>query len=131
MQVITEVNSAVHVADIESEPTKRAFTRKELQALFDYADEQVDRKRALGRKGWMSAFRDATLLKVAYSYGTRRTETQMLDVADFGRNPQGRSSASTASSMSGTARPRRGHRPNVAGVDGVALDGRGPRAVVR
>jgi site-specific recombinase XerD len=88
VQVITEMNSAVHVADIESEPSKRAFTRKELQALFDYADEQVERKRALGRKGWMSAFRDATLMKVAYSYGTRRTETQMLDVADFGRNPE-------------------------------------------
>jgi len=89
VQVITEANSAVHVADSESEPTKRAFTRAELQALFDYADEQVARKRALGRKGWMAAFRDATLFKVAYSYGTRRTETRMLDVADFGRNPEG------------------------------------------
>lgn len=87
MQVITELNAAAHVADTESEPTKRAFTRAELQALFDHADEQVARKRALGRKGWLSAFRDATLLKVAYSYGTRRTETRMLDVADFGRNP--------------------------------------------
>jgi integrase/recombinase XerC len=26
---------------------------------------------------------------VAYSFGTRRTETTMLDVADFGRNPDG------------------------------------------
>ena len=112
VQVITEMNSAVHVADIESEPRKRAFTREELQALFDYADEQVERKRALGRKGWMSAFRDATLMKVAYSYGTRRTETQMLDVADFGRTPKRRSSASTASSTSDTARPNEGHHPS-------------------
>lgn len=89
VQVITEVNSAAHVADSESEPRKRAFTREELQALFDHADEQVARKQALGRKGWMSAFRDATLLKAAYSFGTRRTETRMLDVADFGRNPDG------------------------------------------
>jgi integrase/recombinase XerC len=89
VQVITEVNSAAHVADTESGPRKRAFTRVELQALFDYADEQVDRKRALGRKGWMSAFRDATLIKVAYAFGTRRTETRMLAVADFGRNPEG------------------------------------------
>ena len=88
VQVINEVNAAAHVADTESEPGKRAFTRVELQALFDHADEQVARKRALGRKGWLSAFRDATLLKVAYSYGTRRTETRMLDVADFGRNPE-------------------------------------------
>ena len=89
VQVINEVNSAAHVADSESEPSKRAFTRDELQALFDHADEQVTRKRALGRKGWLAAFRDATLMKVAYSYGTRRRETQMLDAADFGRNPDG------------------------------------------
>ena len=89
IQIIHEVNAAAHVAEVESEARKRAFTRAELQALFDYADEQVEVKRALGRKGWLSAFRDATIFKVAYGYGTRRTETQMLDVADFGRNPEG------------------------------------------
>jgi hypothetical protein len=41
----------------------------------------------LGRKGWLPAFRDATLFKVAYGYGLRRNETRMLDLADFGRNP--------------------------------------------
>lgn len=90
VQVINEVNAAAHVADSEAEPSKRAFTRDELQALFDHADAQVTRKRALGRKGWLAAFRDATLMKVAYSYGTRRRETQMLDAADFGRNPDGK-----------------------------------------
>lgn len=88
VQVITELNAAAHVADSEAEPTKRAFTRPELQALFDYADEQVERKRALGRKGWMAAFRDATILKTSYAYGLRRNETRMLDVGDFGRNPE-------------------------------------------
>lgn len=89
VQVINEVNAAAHVADSEAEPSRRAFTRPELQTLFDYADEQVARKRALGRKGWLPAFRDATIFKVAYSYGCRRNETRMLDVADFGRNPNG------------------------------------------
>ena len=89
IQVVNEVNAAVHVADIESEPSKRAFTRSELQTLFDYADEQVLLKRSAGRKGWMSAFRDATMIKIAYGYGLRRNETRMLDVADFGRNPDG------------------------------------------
>ena len=32
-------------------------------------------------------FRDAVAMKVAYGFGLRRTETQMLDVADFGPNP--------------------------------------------
>lgn len=90
VQVINEVNAAVHVADSEAGPARRAFTREELQALFDYADEQVARKRALGRKGWQAAFRDATAFKVAYGFGLRRNETRMLDVVDFGRNPAGR-----------------------------------------
>jgi site-specific recombinase XerD len=36
------------------------------------------------------AFRDAALFKVAYSYGLRRREVQMLDTADFGPNPHAR-----------------------------------------
>jgi integrase len=66
---------------------RRAFTVAELQALFDYADDQVAQSRAAGRKGWLSLFRDATLFKVAYSYGLRRREVAMLDLADFGTNP--------------------------------------------
>ena len=42
-----------------------------------------------GRKGWLPAFRDAALLKTAYAFGLRRNETRMLDVVDFGRNPEG------------------------------------------
>ena len=88
VQIITEVNAAQHVADVESEPRKRPFTRRELQDLFDYVDEQVDHKRAQGKKGWLATFRDATILKTAYAFGLRRTETAMLDVSDFGRNPE-------------------------------------------
>ena len=88
IQIINELNAAQHVADVESGPGKRAFTRHELQDLFNYADEQVAIKRAQGKKGWLSGFRDATILKTAYSFGTRRTETQMLDLSDFGRNPE-------------------------------------------
>jgi integrase/recombinase XerC len=87
VQVVHEWNSAVHVQDAESDPARRAFTRTELQAFFDHADEQVAVIRAAGRKGWLPAFRDATLFKVAYAYGLRRNEVRMLEVADFGRNP--------------------------------------------
>jgi integrase/recombinase XerC len=87
VQVIHEWNTAAHTQDVESDPSKRAFTPGELQAFFDYADDQVERARAAGRKGWLPAFRDATLFKVAYGFGLRRREAQMLDVADFGRNP--------------------------------------------
>jgi integrase/recombinase XerC len=89
VQVVHGWNTAVHVADAEADAGKRAFTRKELIALFDHADEQVDRIRRTGRKGWLPAFRDAVLLKTAYGFGLRRNETRMLDTVDFGRNPDG------------------------------------------
>lgn len=43
--------------------------------------------RVAGHKGWVPAFRDATLFKVAYSFGLRRNEVRMLDSTDLGRNP--------------------------------------------
>lgn len=79
----------MHVADAEADAGKRPFTRRELIALFDHADEEVSRIHDAGRKGWLPAFRDAVLFKTAYAFGLRRNETRMLDVIDFGRNPQG------------------------------------------
>jgi hypothetical protein len=102
--VVHEGNAATHVQEADARPEKRAFTLDELQNFFDYADEQVTRAR--DRKGWLPAFRDATLFKIAYSFGLRRNETRMLDVVDIGRNPQDPSSATTAHSTSASARPR-------------------------
>ena len=48
---------------------KRAFTKQELQDFFDHADDQVALIAASARKGWLPAYRDATMFKVAYSYG--------------------------------------------------------------
>src|ERR1039457_6929162 len=69
VQVVHEWNAAGHVQDAEGDPSRWAFTRDELQAFFDYADSQAARIRAAGRKGWLPAFRDATLFKVAYGWG--------------------------------------------------------------
>ncbi|WP_053682523.1 tyrosine-type recombinase/integrase [Streptomyces sp. WM4235] len=90
VQVVYEWNAAAHADEAEGEPERRAFTRPELEAFFDHADEEVLRVRGKGRKGWLPAFRDAPLFKAAYAYGLRRNETRMLDLTDFGRNPQGR-----------------------------------------
>lgn len=89
IQVCHEWNTAVHMQECEAEAPKRAFTRDELQAFFDHADDEVSRVRGRGRKGWLPAFRDAMLFKTAYAYGLRRNETRMLDTADFSRNPEG------------------------------------------
>ena len=61
VQVVHEWNAAVHVQDNESDAKKPAFTRAELHAFFEHCDSEVARIRAFGRKGWLPAFRDATL----------------------------------------------------------------------
>lgn len=86
VQVFHEWNTARHTSEHEARPQVRPFTRDELQGFFDFADDQVARARKLGRKGWVSAFRDAALFKVTYAWGLRRREVAMLDVADFSRN---------------------------------------------
>ena len=68
-QVFFEWNTAVHVQDNEQSPTKRAFTKRELQDFFDHADDQVSLIAASARKGWLPAYRDATMFKIGYSYG--------------------------------------------------------------
>jgi site-specific recombinase XerD len=87
VQICHEWNTATHVAVSEGRPERRPLTRDELQAIFDAADEMVAEIARSGRKGWLAAFRDATLFKVIYGWGLRRREAAMLDVADFSANP--------------------------------------------
>jgi hypothetical protein len=99
-------------SESESKPSKRAFTRLELQVLFDYADEQVARKRALGRKGWLSAFRDATIFKVAYGYGTGVTRPGCGTSLTSAATLTGKSSVTTGSVTSAMAKQDLGRSPN-------------------
>ncbi|RUQ09850.1 MULTISPECIES: tyrosine-type recombinase/integrase [unclassified Curtobacterium] len=87
VRVINDWNTARHVQDVEHGGGRRAFTRGELQSLFDVADDDADRIARLGRKGWMTAFRDATVLKTAYMFGLRINEVRHLQTVDFTRNP--------------------------------------------
>ncbi|MGH3920414.1 MAG: tyrosine-type recombinase/integrase [Pseudonocardiaceae bacterium] len=82
-----EWNTIAHLNDYEGRPEARPFTRGELQRFLDYADDQVERAVAAKRKGALAAYRDATVFKVIYGWGLRRTETAKLDLADWGRNP--------------------------------------------
>jgi integrase/recombinase XerC len=78
VQVCHKWNIAVRVADYEGRPGRRPFTRTELQAFFDFADAQVAAVRAASRKGWLAAFRDATLFKVTYAWGCDGGRQQCL-----------------------------------------------------
>lgn len=85
--IFHEWNTVAHLSDYEGSPEARPFSREELQAFFDYADDQVERAANSGHKGTLTAYRDATLFKVMYGWGLRRTECSKLDVVDWGRNP--------------------------------------------
>jgi integrase/recombinase XerC len=87
-QPFDERNLIVHVDDWEADPARRALTVDELQAFFDFCDEQVRGRRALRRKGSLAALRDSAMFKVCYGWGLRRAELVGLDVADFHRNPR-------------------------------------------
>lgn len=86
-QIAFEWNTPRHTADDAVPPGRRAFTLRELQSLFDYMDDLVDREHAVGSKRWLPALRDAIAFKLCYAYGLRRREVSMLDVHDFGPNP--------------------------------------------
>ncbi len=65
-QVFFDWNTAPHVQEYDGGPTKRPYTREEISALFDHADDEVERIGKSGRKGWQAAYRDAVMMKVAY-----------------------------------------------------------------
>ena len=109
-----EWNTAAHVSEFEGRPGRRALTAEELQRFFDYADDQVDRVAATGRKGTLAAFRDATLFKVAYAWGLRRRELVMLDVADLHRNAQAPQFGSFGALHVAMGRRRAAVRPSAA-----------------
>lgn len=86
-QVCHEWNTVAHLNDYEGSPARRPLSYDELQRLFDYLDERVDRVAGSGRKGALTALRDAQMIKTAYAFGLRRNELCRLDVADLRPNP--------------------------------------------
>lgn len=89
-QVFFDWNTAPHVQAYDGRPAKRPYTRKELDALFEHADMEVERIGKSGRKGWQAAYRDAVMMKIAYGYGLRFNELRHLQTVDFARNPHAR-----------------------------------------
>ena len=86
-QVCHEWNTVAHLNDYEGRPGRRPLTYDELQVLFDYLDDRVERVARSGRKGALAALRDAQMVKTAYAFGLRRNELCRLELADLRPNP--------------------------------------------
>lgn len=76
----------VHRQEGPASPGKRPFSPDELQAFFDFADDEVERILRSGRHGALAAYRDAVAFKTMYAWGLRRRELCHLKVVDFSRN---------------------------------------------
>src|SRR5437588_861449 len=123
--VCHEWNTIAHLNGYEGRPEARPFSREELQLFLDYADDQVERAVRARRKGALAAYRDATLFKVIYGWGLRRTETSRLDVADWGRNPAAPEFGRHGMLHVRYGKAKRGQPPrrrNVASVQGRAVE---------
>jgi integrase/recombinase XerC len=86
-QVCHEFNTVAHLTDYEGRPARRPLSYDELQQLFEYLDDRVDRVARSGRKGALVALRDAQMVKTAYAFGLRRSELCRLELADLRPNP--------------------------------------------
>ena len=86
-QVCHEWNTVAHLNAYEGRPGRRPLTHNELEQLFGYLDDRVERIAGSGRKGSLGALRDAQVFKTAYAFGLRRNELCRLDVADLRPNP--------------------------------------------
>lgn len=86
-QICFDWNTPRHTTDDAVPPSRRAFTKPELQQFFDYLDDLIDQEYAAGSKRWLPSLRDSIAFKVCYAYGLRRREVTMLDLQDFGPNP--------------------------------------------
>ena len=112
-QVFFDCNTAPHVQVYDGRASRRPYTRTELDALFEHADNEVERAGASGRKGWQAAYRDAVMMKIAYGYGLRFNELRHLQTVDFARNPHAREFGTfgVCKVRYGKSRPSSPHRP--------------------
>jgi site-specific recombinase XerD len=101
-------------------------------ALFDHADDEVERIGASGRKGWQAAYRDAVMMKIAYGYGLRFNEVRRLQQSISRATLTPASSAHLVSARSDSAR-REARLPAQAPQrsDRVAMEARHLRALAR
>ena len=126
-QICFEWNSPRHTTDDAVPPGRRAFTRDELQRLFDHIDDLVDLEYAAGSKRWLPALRDSIAFKVCYAYGLRRREAGAAGGDGIAARSRARRGGRCGSLAGGRAASRISGRGCSSGNRAAGLDGAGRR----
>jgi hypothetical protein len=139
VQVCFDWNTAVHAQATESAPKRRPFTRQELQAFFDRADDEVDRIAGLAARAGCrpTATRSSSRWPTAGGSGATRSGICKQSILPETRTPG--NSASTGSCRSATAghegfttqTPQRPDRVRLVHGNRCRLAGTRPPAQVR
>ncbi len=93
MKVMTEDDSTPAAPSLAGEGgflpemIKAVLERGLAAELTGHLGYEVGDPAGRGSPNSLAAYRDATLFKVIYGWGLRRTETSKLDLLDWGRNP--------------------------------------------
>jgi hypothetical protein len=111
-QIFHEDNRVAHVVEYEGRPGRRPLTYDEVQALFDAADGRAEATRARGRKGALTALRDAAQLKSVYALGSVGTKPADSILRTCGVIPGCGSMAVAADCSSVSARRPMAARPS-------------------
>ncbi len=114
-QVCHDFNTAAHLVDYEGRPGRRPFTYDEIQQLFDFLDDRVDKVATSGRKGAWAALRDAQMTRPVTRSGCAAGSCACSTSRICGRTRPCRRGAPTARFTCATPRPpgavRRGAAP--------------------
>ncbi|MEV1005607.1 site-specific integrase [Nonomuraea sp. NPDC050202] len=85
-QVLHEFNRVRHVQEYIGRPSRnRPLSREEVRRFFGQIDPEIQRLRAAGHKGALTAARDLALFTTIYGWGLRRKEAALLEVNDWRR----------------------------------------------
>ena len=87
-QICHEWNTARHVEEYDTDPSRRALTHDELEALLNAADDHVEDLLARNHRGAVPAWRDATMMKLGYGTGVRPIELVKFQINDMLRHPE-------------------------------------------
>ena len=85
--ICTEDNMFVHKVENDNATQRRNFKRDELTKFFDNLDAHIKICENLHSKGLLPAQRDKALYALKTFYGVRTNEERLLDIDDFGPNP--------------------------------------------